>query len=1198
MPNGIKQKAGAVHLARQAKAITTHQTLQPAKSAVPVCASEITSLNQQKQSTQLTSQGTQTRLGSMAQPTTLIWSQQNQLLSTAPEFQRPNAAFPVPSATPAPNYQQSESTHFTDQDRLLQQGNVVEPVSVEWKRQKQSLSGFLQLQMENGQFPLSGANIASDKQQRESPRFKGQGWQQGHTDTAEPGSTVWLQGNQPSSGVSQYRRAAAPGSLPGGAIQQPESTGLAGRGWQVPQDNTAQPTAVEWTQQNHHLSGISHFRSATAALPVSPTTVGSANKQPLSTDFIGHDRHARFGVKAQHGAFEWTQKNEPGFAGASQFQRATPSAPLSPTVVSSIEQPENAHFTRSRWRRNYGNMEQPKAVYWVEQNKPLSGISEYQRVNAPYPLPYATVATNRHKTENAHFTIQDSHTLRSNAQQPGLVDWTHQNERLADIPQYRRAMASASLTGTTSVSTNQQFQSTDFTGQGWHTRRGNTVQPGAVDWTQESEPLLGISQSQKSKGSVAPSAWKFGSRIEQKEATDFSGRNVQMHPNNMVQSSTINRVQENKPAFVYRTFERPTATVPLSGATASSSIIQKANAVLAGTLFPSGYGDAAKTGVIDVMQQNTPLSQPTGFQSDTALASLSNAAVPFNQQEENRDLTGKFPEAVQGSKAQSDDVGWMQQNQHFTRLPETPSAISSVPASGASLVSINQGQEDTHSTGNVFPIGQESMSQQGIIDWAEQQHPLSMLPEFQSSTASPHFSGASVGSIGQEKGSADLINKAFQTGNENMKPQGSSSTAPQGAVDRTQQKHQQSKIPVLQTETASSAAPLSAIAASGNEVRRTVDLKSQGPQVHHGSVTKTVVVESTKQDTSVSKPSKLKKEEAAVPLPGPTASSSNHKNENQDMKRQGSQINKDNPTRPSAVEGTHKNEVPKLHSTRTSSSLEGPSVALKNLQKGKGRLTKRDSQTHTPDTAQLSGADLKEQNKPLPNSSMVLKATSAAPLADSNLSSKQEPNKSNPLGGQDLQTGHGSTDQRGAQNVNAGQRTEGAVDNEKKTIGQRIVHTGVHIGKTLFHGLSNMWPFGGIFQHSMPIAGTGQPPVWNYPDVYGSYDAQGQPTFGANTMPLGYPTVYPAPYVPMTNTWGQPNGVTGELQAPPQRVRESEIPASQTSLSNQDAQKTQAEVSTPGVKGISVSGVPHKRTAGVAPAAKNYAFDDSSLDSW
>uniref|UniRef100_L7LRA8 Putative bitil peptide n=1 Tax=Rhipicephalus pulchellus TaxID=72859 RepID=L7LRA8_RHIPC len=1187
LPGGVKQKAGAVDLTRQTKAINEHQTLQTATSALPVSASEISSLH-------FTGQGTQTRLGSTTEPS-LIWTQQNELLSTPPEFERPNAAFPLPGANPASNYQQSESPHLTGQDRLSQQGNTVQPVSVEWKQQKQSLSGFLQLHMEKGQFPLSGANVASNNQQPEITRFEGQVWQQRHTDTAEPGSTVRMQGDQQSSGVSQYRRATAPGPLSGGSIvstnEPPDSPGLAGHGWQILEGNTAQPTAAEWTQEKKHLSGISHFRRATASLPQSSATVGSANKQPVSTDFIGQGRRARFGVMAQPGLVEWTQNNEP-FSGTSQLQTGTPSAPLlGTTVVPSIGQPENTDFTRSRWRRNYVNMEQPNSVYWTEQNKPLSGISEYQRVNAPYPLPYATVASNRQQTENAHSSIQGGRMLRSNTQQPGFVDWTHQNEPLADIPEYQRATASASLSGATAASTNQQFQSTDFTSHGLQTRHGNTVQPGAVEWAQENEPLLEISQFQKTKGSGAPSAWTFGSNIEQKKTTDFSGRNVRMHPSNTMPSSAVDQAQENKPVFVYRTFDRPTATVPLSGATDSSSNIQKGNTVFEGTLPDTGYGGATQTGVIDVTQQNTPLAQPTEFKSETALASLSNAASPLNQQGESRGLSGIYPQASSGSKTRRAAVGWMQQNQHFTRLPETPSARSSVPTSGASVVPTKQGQPNTHFTGNVFPIGQDSATQQGIIDWAEQQDALSMIPEFQSSTASDHLFGASAASTDQEKGSVDLTGKISQPVNENMKPE--------GAIDGTKQNNPQSKLPVLQSATASSASLLSATVTSGNEVKRTDDLTSEGSQVHPGSVAKTGVVESTQQITSISKPSKLKKEEAAVSLPGATASSGNRKGESQDIKSQGSQTTKDNLTQPSAVEGTHKNEVPKLHNTKGSSSIERPTVALKNLQNASDRLAKRDLQTHSAHTAQSSGTDRKEQKEALPKSLELQKAMSSPPLADSTRP-KQESNKNNGFRGQESETGHGSTGQPGAQNVNAGERTEGVVDNQNLTLGQRIVHSGVHSGKALFDGPSNIWTFGGLFQHSMPTAGTGQPPVpvRNYPDGYGSYGAQGQPAFGGHMMPFGYPTVYPAPYVPMTNAWGQPNGVTDELQAQQQPVLESEIPASPTSLINQNAEKTEGQDSTPGVKGISVSGVPHKRTAGVASAAKNYAFDDSSLDSW
>ncbi|XP_037524459.1 uncharacterized protein LOC119401630 isoform X1 [Rhipicephalus sanguineus] len=1029
LPGAIKQKAGAVDLTRQTKALPTHQTVQPAKSALPVASPKISSLSEQKQRTHFGGQGTQTRQGSTAQSTTLSWTQQNELLSTPSEFQRPNVAFPVPSATPAPNYQQSESTDFTGQDRLSQQGNTVQPVSVEWKQQKQPLSGFLQLQMENGQFPLSGVDVALNKQQRDSTRFNGQGWRQRQTNAAEPGSTVWVQENQPSSGVSQYPRAAAPGPISGTAFvvtnEQPDSTGLAGHGWQFLQGNTAQPSVVEWTQQNKALSGISKFRRATTSVPLS--RVASANKQPVSAHFAGHGRQAPFRAKAQPSAVKWMQKNEP-FSGTSQFQKATASVHIpGTTAVSSVRQQEGRDFTRNSWQTSHGNMEQPSAAFWTEQSKPLSGILEFQRATALYPLPYAAIASNNQQTENTHLTTEGWRTLQSNTQQPGLVDWTRQNEPLADIPQYQRAMGSASFSGATAASTNEQLENTDFRDQGWQARHGVPVQTVGVDWTHQNEPLLGLLRFQKTKGSVVPSEWTSGSHIVQKEATDFSGRNVRMHPSNTVPSSTTDRAQENNPVFVYRTVQRPTATVSLSGATVASSNSQKKNKVFADKLRQTGYSGVAQPGAIKFTQKNTGVD------------SLSDAAIPPNRQRKSRDLTGIYPQASAGSKAQPAAVGWMKRNQPFKRLLETPSAVSSLPPSGASALSINQGQGSAYFTSNFLPIGHDSVAQPGIIDWAEQQPPLSMLPEFQSSTASSHLSGASVASIGQEKGSADLeTGKASQPNDENMKPQ--------GAIYRTQQNHPRSQLPVFQRVTASSAALLSAAAASGNEVKRTIDLKGTGSQMHHDSVTKTGV-------------------------------------------------------------------------------LDG-------------------------------------------------------------------------LRGEGSQTGHGSTAQPVAQNINVGGETEGALDKQKETSGQRIVHSGIHVGKKVFDGLYNMWPYGGFFQYSMPTIGTGQQEVGNYPDVYGGYGAPGQPSFGEDMMPFGYPTVYPTPFVPMTNTWGQPKAVTDELQAQQQRVPESDIPASPSSLSNQNAQKTEPEVSTPGVKGIGVSGVPHKRTAGVAPAAKNYAFDDSSLDSW
>ncbi|KAH6923331.1 hypothetical protein HPB50_000416 [Hyalomma asiaticum] len=130
-----------------------------------------------------------------------------------------------------------------------------------------------------------------------------------------------------------------------------------------------------------------------------------------------------------------------------------------------------------------------------------------------------------------------------------------------------------------------------------------------------------------------------------------------------------------------------------------------------------------------------------------------------------------------------------------------------------------------------------------------------------------------------------------------------------------------------------------------------------------------------------------------------------------------------------------------------------------------------------------------------------------------------------------------------------------------------------------------------------PVASTDQMPIEAYPDVYGTYSAQWGPLFGESFIPFGYPTVYPTPYVPMTDMWGQPYGLTFDLQAQQEPEQESGVPASPTPVSNQSAQKNLREVSKSEVKGAVGSSAKYKMTAGSVPVAKNYTLDGSSPDS-
>lgn len=197
--------------------------------------------------------------------------------------------------------------------------------------------------------------------------------------------------------------------------------------------------------------------------------------------------------------------------------------------------------------------------------------------------------------------------------------------------------------------------------------------------------------------------------------------------------------------------------------------------------------------------------------------------------------------------------------------------------------------------------------------------------------------------------------------------------------------------------------------------------------------------------------------------------------------------------------------VSEVRHSGTSQTLAAPVVASKSTSKTNDRMNGGDSKISSSQTAQSVRADIKHRDKQLAKDTGLLKAP--APLPATAVSSQKEPKKGGDLRGQGSHTGKVIEGQTGTQSINAGKGTTAIPTNEKKTIGHQILSSGIQFGKIIFGGLSNMLPFGGLFQYYPPVASTEQMPIEAYPDVYGTYSVQGEPSFGETFIPFGYPAV-------------------------------------------------------------------------------------------
>ncbi|XP_037580564.2 uncharacterized protein LOC119463813 [Dermacentor silvarum] len=645
--------------------------------------------------------------------------------------------------------------------------------------------------------------------------------------------------------------------------------------------------SVDWAQQNEAFSSHPEFPKATVSVPLSASTSSFLNQQSQNTHFIGQGWQTRHTNTAQPDAVDWPKQNEPS-PRLPELQRATASFPFSGATVTSTNQRAEStslpDFTGQGWQAGRANIAQPGTVDWMQQREPLSGISQFQRATTPVPLSGATFDSLNQQNEGMGSTGQGAQMLRSKMAQPTAVDWTQQREPFSGISQFQRATAPVLLSGATFGSLNQQKESMDSTNQGTQRRRGNMAQPSAVDWTQQREPLSGISQFQRATAPVLLSGTTFGSLNQQKESMDSKSQSAQIRQSSLAQPSAVDWKQQNQPLSMLPAFQASVASVPLAGATVASINQKKESTDFTGQRLQTRQVSVAQPGMFDWTPQNGALSTHPEFQRQTASVTFSgpNFGSP-NQQKQSTDFTdqrsapfsattfgslnqqsthfqGHVSQTPDASIVQPEVVNWTPQNEQLSRFPEFQTATASVPRSGATVTSIAHKNRNTDFTSQVLQTRHISITQPGRIEWVHQNEPLSSIPELQRETTSVPLSSVTVASKNNQNQNTDLTGQASQTHHGSM-------TEP-GAVNSTKQNEPLSRLPRATVSVLNS----SATVPPKNQQKEKTDSTGVGSQNHHGHMTEN----RTQQNKPPSHLPELQKAKTSAALSGSIVASKDH----------------------------------------------------------------------------------------------------------------------------------------------------------------------------------------------------------------------------------------------------------------------------------------------------------------------------------
>nr|XP_050046699.1 uncharacterized protein LOC126543635 [Dermacentor andersoni] len=633
LQSGIEQKTASIDLVQQNEAFPRHLQFPKAAVSAPISVPPFSSLNQQSQNTvnnenypgqiEILGAGSKGGKGGMLQggrerkTASVGWLQQNEVFSPHPESTKATVSVPISVPTFSSLNQQGQNAHFVHQSSQRHYANTAQPGAVDWTQQKQLPSSLPQLQRATAPLRFPSVTAASTNQPAESTGltgFTGRGWQRGRGNTAQPGAVDWTQQNELLSGISQFQRTTAPVPTSGADFgpfnSQNEAMDITGQGAQMRPSYTAQPSVVDWRQQNEPLSTFSSFQTSRAAVPVSGATVAPTHQEKEGMYFTGQPSQARQPSAAQPGALDRTQQNDVLLMHP-QFQRQTASVPFSGSTFGPLSQ------------------EKQRTGYTDQGFVPFSGTT-FGSLNQ----------------QSMHFLGRGPQTPSLSTVQPEGIDRTPQIKPLSRFPEFQAATALVPSSVATVPFVTHQNGSTDFTRQALQMRHVSIAQPGAIESVREEEPLSSSAKLQRVPTSVPLSSSTVGSKNEQKQNMNFTHKVSQTHLGSAIKPSAVNGRTQNEPLSRVPELQRAMAAVN-SNATVRSKRQTKEKTDSTGADSHTRHRRMPHAGGVNRTQQKKPLSQVPELQKATISAPLSGTTVAFKNQP--GDLTGQDSKARDGN---------------------------------------------------------------------------------------------------------------------------------------------------------------------------------------------------------------------------------------------------------------------------------------------------------------------------------------------------------------------------------------------------------------------------------------------------------------------------------------------------------------------------------------------------------------------